>query len=941
MPAIKRRRLNSSETVQINSQLVSALPDVLGEIDLGIGLRHRLAATLESRITWALCLQEALTKESNASACLSSFKDAAFDALEAIEAPVQHLLAHKLSAPERKQPSKVPRPPPKPKQPPIRNTNAKFVYIRSSNAPNVTSISPDQVPEAYLLRCSVCQRSKFSSLQGLLNHGRISHKLEWGTHDECVRACAVVEPGLDLALGQEVGLGPKGILPGLRSLFEKAVGAGPPESVPHTFSPDQQPQSSATPTEQTRESRPLSPELEETSGEGVHLMRTLGLHKDTPALAPFLGRVPIKRQIRVWDTEDFIDVDGFSDSDRGKSSSLGPRNTGRHPWKASYARRNDVSDLPVKGPAKPIELPPVIAFKASDLMQDITHSSEKSRFHFPVRVIIADRSLWIPPDKRVKGEELHTHRWMVSVDSPSYTRNITTVLQQLKVRHPGSDEPELIANEPPFVVVGATKEPFLAQIDLVFNEINDGSGLVAKQTASFEHWVELELLNSPNIVLGDEQMVDIELDRLTVVGPIRPGHSPLPQKVLWDLMRGVMSNSEASKPKVEQEEATDVDDWDPILTQLLPKCPMTLKDVRGRMPNPPPAYKLVSSPKQFLKLIPGRRKAIEWGRSLALRDLYMQTINELSVDQRPPSLSTGDVFSWLSERGHFPRPQSSKARITADDHQESQPVEIPEKWCPICGIKSELHALVKQEADSQSLDKGDTETYLGPLARLESSGWVCNIVPQEAHVNRMPLLGVRHFSCRTRDLPPCRKDLRPSNLLVVMEPQLVMGIYNIVSQLKLSTFQTTSDNPRTPEDMVHYPVDTFGEHRNDVEVNLAPHALLGLLANSFIKTLVSGGLNTARKDRATVEQKGRRKRKDNFVSMLTPAHVLRGVIDRHRQRRHSLDLAVFECLSRIGTTVDMNSLKTGLDSGFGSSGGGLMGGLGGVEERLNIKVEQV
>jgi hypothetical protein len=36
---------------------------ILEEIDLEIALRERLASTVESRITWALLLQEALQKE--------------------------------------------------------------------------------------------------------------------------------------------------------------------------------------------------------------------------------------------------------------------------------------------------------------------------------------------------------------------------------------------------------------------------------------------------------------------------------------------------------------------------------------------------------------------------------------------------------------------------------------------------------------------------------------------------------------------------------------------------------------------------------------------------------------------------------------------------------------------------------------------------------------
>ena len=66
-----------------------------------------------------------------------------------------------------------------------------------------------------------------TSLQ-LSNHARISHALEWGTHEECVRACATVDPDLNVQDGIEVGVGT--VLPGLRTLFEMAVGPSRRES---------------------------------------------------------------------------------------------------------------------------------------------------------------------------------------------------------------------------------------------------------------------------------------------------------------------------------------------------------------------------------------------------------------------------------------------------------------------------------------------------------------------------------------------------------------------------------------------------------------------------------------------------------------------------------------------------------------------------------------
>jgi hypothetical protein len=52
--SLRKRRKLDLETLE------DSIPDIIGEIDLEIGFRERLARTLESRITWALILREAL-----------------------------------------------------------------------------------------------------------------------------------------------------------------------------------------------------------------------------------------------------------------------------------------------------------------------------------------------------------------------------------------------------------------------------------------------------------------------------------------------------------------------------------------------------------------------------------------------------------------------------------------------------------------------------------------------------------------------------------------------------------------------------------------------------------------------------------------------------------------------------------------------------------------
>ena len=187
-----------------------------------------------------------------------------------------------------------------------------FLYIRTNAFLNAEGNGQNHV---HLLKCPGCSRTSFTSLQGLLNHARLTHNLEWGTHDECVRACAVPDNDLDVGNGTEVVLGPGGILPGLRTIFQMAVGAKGKED----------------PSDTNNAAIILDNESSKASS---HLIQTLGLHEDSPALASFLGKEAVRRQINVFDTSEELDLENLNASSRQIRS-----------YKMSFASRNFTEDL--------------------------------------------------------------------------------------------------------------------------------------------------------------------------------------------------------------------------------------------------------------------------------------------------------------------------------------------------------------------------------------------------------------------------------------------------------------------------------------------------------------------------------------------------------------------------------------------------------------------
>ena len=320
---------------------------------------------------------------------IDSFRRAALEAVSAIEAPSECIYYREISAPL--QLNRITRPPPKQKPFLTRNPSARFLYI-SSAALGSTRTDGGPSAQFYLLKCPTCSRTAFTSLQGLLNHARISHSLEWGTHDECVRACAVSDPNIDIDAGIEVGLGPVGVLPGLRSIFEMAVGTHS-----HEF-------------ERSNGDGCDMKDIGETSA-GSLLTQTLGLHKDTPALAPFLGKRAHRREVTVYNEDAPVDI---LETDE-------PNDSMKKTWRMLYSQRSfavpsmlqeeisltSISEVCCQpfssfdkdeGPGiTPDMFKAPLRSQGSPLNLTINLPTAASRFHFLARVIVADRSLYIDP----------------------------------------------------------------------------------------------------------------------------------------------------------------------------------------------------------------------------------------------------------------------------------------------------------------------------------------------------------------------------------------------------------------------------------------------------------------------------------------------------------------------------------------------------------------
>ncbi|KAG6910869.1 hypothetical protein DXG01_007186 [Tephrocybe rancida] len=863
MSARKRRRIDNDAAMN------ECFGEIISELDLEIALRRRVAETIESRITWALILQESLKKGSSGST--ASFKDAALEAVSAIEAPLDDIFNREkapIVPPLYVQPPRPPRPPHK--QQAVRNPNAKFLFIRSSD---LEPPYDENHVQTYLLRCPTCLRQKFTSLQGLLNHARITHRMEWGSHDECVRACAVVDPELDVEFGIEVGLGPNGILPGIRSLFHMAVGSHRPLEF----------------QAQGEGEAAVTGGRVETPPQVANVTKTLGLHEDTPALATFLGKEATRRCIKLWgNADDFVDIEGFDHNGSKVSTGGQMPNDGNYfgelhrPWRMHFTHRNDFEP------------------ETERKMQEITTSNtiEKSLIAGKIDPEGSEEDRTATPVPQKSGLKRSRFHFAARV---SVSHHITTILKCLTISSlSNSGGAPLTTSKPPFVIVGNANKPFLARIELQFSGPSGPDGEATEQTVILEHWVKLDLSNSPTPVEGEEQMVDIELDRGTILLPVQNGYAAISSKAHW-------SKTSESLQDLSEVMSQLGKNYSDILKSLVAKFPMTFtKEMKAsRQACPQVPYKLFPTA-QFETLIPGRRKMIEWSRARALQDAYTWEIREGQLrSQSLIPLTTADVYYWLLEEGHFIRPPTVVGIKIENLDTPREGGHIGVGTHPVSpAVKTEVVRLL----ETVKLEPEDNTGCAGPQPGTPSP---CNAPTGPI---RMPMIDVfSRLPSGVGSGTPVHsadaqiKDIRDADLVAAANPKLTLAVHEIVSTLKLPTFPSPSSDVETV-----YPLDKLGTNQAQAESRLAPHATLAMVARRFIKVLVEGGLDAIKREQEASSggesaEKGTAE-ETSSSGVLAPSHIISSVVTRRdasSSQSHSLDIAMFECLSRLGVPATL------------------------------------
>ena len=226
----------------------------------------------------------------------------------------------------------------------------------------------------------------------------------------------------------------------------------------------------------------------------------------------------------------------------------------------------------------------------------------------------------------------------------------------------------------------------------------------------------------------------------------------------------------------------------------------------------------------------------------------MKAISGCNHD-RFPSLSTGDIYTWLADNGHFLRSSTTTTaqKLPPTNNISSGPQEV--QYCPVCGLVDADHQSNQFRWDMRCFVK----TRQFPLIDSKDMITTQILSPIGTAITFLP---------------------EAHTLSQVWDPSAMQAVQAMIENLKLPMF---------------HPRNAFSNGtRLTTETELAPYAFLSIIMQLFARALVQGGLEMLRHDMALVSNACDKTKR---IGMLTPAHIFDGIVARKD--------TIFNCLARV------------------------------------------
>lgn len=262
------------------------------------------------------------------------------------------------------------------------------------------------------------------------------------------------------------------------------------------------------------------------------------------------------------------------------------------------------------------------------------------------------------------------------------------------------------------------------------------------------------------------------------------------------------------------------------------------------------------------------------------------------------SLKVGDVYSWLSENGHFPVALEDQNEQLDTKHDVDHPLQLNDRtldrWCRICGLNVAAHLRdsdCKGETPVQDMDIKKPVMEMAIDLPWPKSTNRCHIVSPELQATSFPVIDIRRvISGQSEQMAvhSLTELYKAKALVAIGDPLFTGSISRMVKALGLKHFALLD---MTYDQMA-------GHGKTDMEKKLVPFALLAVIAKLFIRLLVKRGLEAVTRDEknaASFSSKYEKNRSGRIASMLTPTHILSGMVSCGRE----LDNVLW-CLGRVG-----------------------------------------
>ncbi|KAJ1660026.1 hypothetical protein IWQ61_000992 [Dispira simplex] len=503
----------------------------------------------------------------------------------------------------------------------------------TTNAHAQTDSLVVRLPDDSLVKmaCPTCGRYKFTSLQGFLNHTRISHGVEFASHEEAVRLCGTPMDESGASVAQTPS---RSIAVALQPNWLTAASDTPAEPT-------------ATPglTANTLLSNQILSETQLSQ-----LSSTLDYIKRKPGIKVFEEEVDLDSDhsdvgTPATPTKEFVSqrslhkpAKSLREAD-GSNAGAQTDSPTRELTAEEEAARIDALLMPTHNKplhgAEPTGLPspPIVQLPVPfpHLQGRGITNFRDSRFYIAKRILVGNVSKYIPVAQRPNEYRDSNYKWMVYITTPRGNDHLSTFVEKIKVfLHPSYRPQDVVElTGPKFQLTRYGWGEFPLRLRLYFVDPRN-------KPIDIIHQLQLDKTHCGEQVPGHEQIIDLELDRNTRFIPSRKPirhDNKSPGNTMDDLENYSLQSTDDDVP-FESAVVTPIVDPSGVPWAALPWLwvasdwyPIVLgADARSRWESDylKLPYSTASDETIFNTWSVGKRQAVEWRRARCIREFLQK-----------------------------------------------------------------------------------------------------------------------------------------------------------------------------------------------------------------------------------------------------------------------------------------------------------------------------